>query len=118
MPQATEKVNSMPLMRYWEVYISPQVHVAIHPIGQDVGGSPSWTASHDEDHYSLDGHDVKGHGEDESCEGHDPELTEEANTDAPWPLYVPKEFLEFHIASHGEHHQSQQDGQDDAQDCT
>ena len=69
--------------------ILPQVHVAISPIGQDVGGGSSRTAAHDEHHHGLDGEDVKSHGEDESCEGHDSKLTEEANTYAPRLLYVP-----------------------------
>lgn len=95
--------------------ILPQVHVAIHPIGQNVGGRSSRTAPHDEHHHSLDWEDVKSHGQDEPHERHDSKLTEEAHKDTPGPLDMPEEFLDFHVAAHREHHHSQEDSEHCAQ---
>lgn len=94
---------------------SPQIHVSIQPVADDVGAGASRAAAHDDDDDGLHGHDVEGQGQGEGGEGHDAELAEEADEDAPGPLDVAQQLVGVHGAAHGEHDHGQHDGEHRAQ---
>lgn len=95
--------------------ILPKVHVSIQPVANDVGAGSSGTAAHDDDDDGLHRLHLEGQCQGEGYEGHDAELAEEADGDAPGPLDVAPQLGGVHRAAHGEHHHGQHDGEHRAQ---
>lgn len=95
--------------------LSPEVHVPIQPVANDVGAGPSGAAAHDDDDDGLHGLHLEGQRQGEGGEGHDAELAEEADGDAPGLFDVSPQLGGVHRAAHGEHHHGQHDGEHRAQ---
>ena len=95
--------------------ISPEVHVSIQPVADDVGVGPPGAAAHDDDGYGLHRQNVEGKGEGEGREGHDAKLAQEADEDAPGPPDVTPQLGRVHRAAHGKHHHGQHDGEHHAE---
>lgn len=96
--------------------VSPEVHVSVQPVGDDIGAGASGAAAHYQDDHGLDGQHLEGQREGEGCEGHDAELAQEADEDAPGPADVCPKLGRVHRAAHGEHDHGQHDGEDGAHD--
>lgn len=97
-----EKVN--------ELTVSPQVHVSVKPVAENIGAGTSRATAHNYDNYSLDWKYVENQWKRKGCERHDAKLAQETDKNAPWPADVYPELSCLDGAAHWKHDQGKHDG--------